>query len=83
MYGPRYLRRGRLRVDTEEGGCGICVLAALRWVRGVLYVLVFEMVDFCSSQREFATKTCPKRRFWPPYHSHLAAACWLRAGASP
>ena len=21
----------------------------------------------CSREREFATKTCPKRRFWPPY----------------
>ena len=26
---------------------------------------------FCSRKREFATKSCPKRRVWPPYHRFL------------
>ena len=44
---------------------------------------------FCSRKREFATKSCPKRRVWPPYRDHFffalpfgqkreAAAPWPR-----
>ena len=27
----------------------------------------FGDVFFCTRERKFATNTCPKRRFWPPY----------------
>ena len=53
------------RTDEAAERCRLHERGPLRRLKRLEMALLSRL--FCSREREFATKTCPTLRFWPPY----------------
>ena len=83
---PKRVRVNLSRISRTDEAAERCRLHGRRPLSleaardGALCDVFFGL--FCSKQREFATKTCPKRRVWPPYRRGARAHRWARAHRS-